>query len=98
MLIDNVQEKGREDRGSGDSAGSPNSDGLTLRSLGIGLILVIGLDLVAVYVRYIFHGSLMTYSHIPMSMLMMFMLLLLGASAFSKYTGIFLSSSEWHIV
>ena len=93
--VQKVQERGVR---SGDLPGSEKRSGLTLRSVGLGLFLVVGLDLMAVYVRYIFHGSLMTYSHIPMSMLMVFMLMMLGGSVISRYTGFVLSPSEWHTV
>ena len=37
---------------------------VTLRAVGLGVFLVIALDLLAMYVRYVLHASLMTYSHI----------------------------------
>ena len=36
---------------------------VTVRSVGLGLFLVVALDVLAICVRYVFHGSLMTYSH-----------------------------------
>ncbi len=72
--------------------------GVTIRAVLLGLGLVVGLDFLAIYVRYIFHGSLMTYSHIPMSMLIVFTLMMMGGAVFSRFTGIVLSPSEWHTI
>ncbi len=43
---------------------------LSLRFVLLGLALVLVLDAVAIHVRYVYRGSLMTYSHVPMAMLM----------------------------
>jgi hypothetical protein len=71
---------------------------VTLRSVGLGLFLVVTLDVLAIYVRYVFHGSLMTYSHIPMAMLMVLMLLMIGLAVISKLTGNVLTTGEWHAI
>ena len=47
---------------------------ITLRSVLLGLFLVVILDVVAIYVRYVYHGSLMTYSHVPMAMLIILLM------------------------
>ena len=69
---------------------------VTWRAVGLGLFLVIALDVLAIYVRYIFHGSLMTYSHIPMAMLMVLMVMLLSLAVVARATGWALSTGEWH--
>ena len=46
--------------------------GVTLRAVGLGLFLVVGLDVAATYVKYYYRASLMTLSHVPMAMLMVF--------------------------
>jgi|TARA_Y100000031_G_scaffold8234_1_gene9193 hypothetical protein len=55
------------DGGPSTDSAHPLIGGLTVRSIVMGLVLVVGLDALAIYVRYIYHGSLMTYSHIPMA-------------------------------
>jgi len=72
--------------------------GVTLRAVGLGLGLVAALDILAIYFRYIVHGSLMTYSHIPMAMLIIFTLMIFGGAIASRLTGVALSSSEWHTI
>ncbi len=67
--------------------------GVTVRSVLLGLGLVVGLDVLAIYVRYIFHGSLMTYSHIPMSMLIVFTLMMMGAIALAFLISLLVSLS-----
>ena len=71
---------------------------ITLKSLVLGLFLVVTLDVVAIYIRYVFHGSLMTYSHVPMAMLMSFVLMMAGLSVLSKLTSFRLASTEWHVI
>ena len=41
---------------------------ITAKAVLLGLFLVITLDFVAIQIRYVFHGSLMTYSHVPMAL------------------------------
>ena len=72
--------------------------GLTLRSVLLGLVLVVGLDGTAIYLRYVYHGSLMTYSHIPMAMLIVFTLLIFATAVAGRLTGFVLSPSEWHTI
>ena len=55
-------------------------EALTVRAVALGLCAVVALDLIAIYVRYIYRASLMTYSHIPMSMLIAFTLLIMIGS------------------
>ncbi|MBT5833148.1 MAG: hypothetical protein HOH77_23410, partial [Candidatus Latescibacteria bacterium] len=71
---------------------------VTLRAVILGLFLVVALDVLAIYVRYVFHGSLMTYSHIPMAMLMVLMLMLLSLAVVARATGWTLSTGEWHAI
>ena len=71
---------------------------VTVRSVGLGLFLVIALDLLAIYVRYVFHGALMTYSHVPMAMLIVLMILMFGLAIIAKLTGWVLSKGEWHAI
>ncbi len=71
---------------------------VTWRAVGLGLFLVIALDVLAIYVRYVFHGSLMTYSHIPMAMLMVLMVMLFSLAVVARATGWTLSTGEWHAI
>ena len=71
---------------------------VTARAVGLGLFLVIALDLLAIYVRYVFHGALMTYSHVPMAMLIVLMLMMFGLAIIAKMTGWVLSKGEWHAI
>ena len=71
---------------------------VTVRSVGLGLFLVIALDLLAIYVRYVFHGALMTYSHVPMAMLIALMIMMFGLAIVAKLTGWVLSKGEWHAI
>ena len=71
---------------------------VTVRAVGLGLFLVIALDLLAIYVRYVFHGALMTYSHVPMAMLIVLMLMMFGLAIIAKMTGWVLSKGEWHAI
>lgn len=71
---------------------------VTMRAVGLGLFLVIALDLLAIYVRYVFHGALMTYSHVPMAMLIVLMLMMFGLAIIAKMTGWVLSKGEWHAI
>ncbi len=81
-----------------DVADASSQPAVTVRSVGLGLFLVIALDVLAIYVRYVFHGSLMTYSHIPMAMLMVLMIMMFGLAAIAKMTGWVLSKGEWHAI
>ena len=92
-----IRQMGTE--GDGTEAAPETALGpITVRSVLLGLGLVVGLDFLAIYIRYVFHASLMTYSHIPMAMLIVFTLMMMGGSVLSRYTGIVLSSSEWHTI
>lgn len=71
---------------------------VTVRSVGLGVFLVIALDLLAIYVRYVFHGALMTYSHVPMAMLIALMIMMFGLAIVAKLTGWVLSKGEWHAI
>jgi hypothetical protein len=73
-------------------------EGVTLRAVALGILLVVLLDVLAIYVRYIFHASLMTYSHIPMAMLIVYTMMIMLGSLASRVTGIVLSTSEWHTI
>jgi hypothetical protein len=66
--------------------------------VGLGLFLVVALDLLAIFVRYVLHAPLMTYSHIPMAMLIVFMILMIGLAIIARVTGWALSPGEWHAI
>ncbi len=80
---------------SGDLSHQP---AVTIRSVGCGLIMVIALDTLAIYVRYVLHASLMTYSHVPMAMLIVLVVMLISLSIVGRYTSFSLSVAEWHTV
>ena len=71
---------------------------LTTRSVVIGIILVLALGITATYCRYYIHGSRVSISHVPMGMLMPFMVMLFGLAIISKLTRIVLAPGEWHII
>ena len=71
---------------------------ITAKAVLLGLFLVITLDFVAIQIRYVFHGSLMTYSHVPMAMLMTFVLMMATLSMLAKLTGFEVTSQEWHVI
>lgn len=83
---------------SGALSDAPGPEGVTPRAVLLGLVLVVGLDVLAIYVRYVLHASLMSYSHIPMAMLIVFVLMMVGGAVVSRLTGVVLSSSEWHTI
>ena len=60
-----------------DAEQSPRG-GITPRAIGLGLLLVVLLDVIAVYVRFYYHGSRMVLSHIPMAMLIVFITMLIS--------------------
>lgn len=74
----------------------PNA--LTTRSVLIGLVLVIALGIAATYVRYYIHGSRVSISHVPMGMLMPFMVMLFGMAIVGKLTRFILRPGEWHVI
>lgn len=71
---------------------------LSFRAVLLGLLLVLTLDAVAIHIRYVYHGSLMTYSHVPMAMLMVFVSMLILSSVISRLTGWVISAGEWHVI
>ena len=71
---------------------------VTWRAIGFGVFLVVTLNVLAIYVRYVFHASIMTYSHVPMAMMMIFLLMVIGMAIVGRLTGFLLSSGEWHTV
>lgn len=72
--------------------------GVTLRAIGFGVVLVVVLDMMAVYVRYYFHGSRMVLSHIPMAMLIVFITMLIALAVMGRFTQFVLKSGEWHTI
>ena len=52
--------------------------GVTLRSVGVGLAVVLAADLLTVGVRYLLQGSLLNSSHFPASLLIVFLVLMGG--------------------
>lgn len=55
----------------------PEPQAITVRSVLIGVVLVLALGITATYVRYYIHGSRVSISHVPMGMLMPFMVMFL---------------------
>lgn len=93
MAIDSAQA-----RSAAATDEQPRSDGVTARAVGLGVLLIVLLDVLAIYVRYVYHASLMTYSHVPMAMLIVFTLMVMLGSLLSRATGIVLSAGEWHTI
>jgi len=71
---------------------------VTLRAIGLGLILVVLLDFIAVFVRFHVHGSRMVLSHIPMAMLIVFITMLIALAVIGRLTPFALKSGEWHTI
>ena len=92
-------EEARRGEGALDAIPGAAADrGITVRTVLIGLGFIAGLDTLAIYIRYVSHGSLMTYSHIPMAMLIVLILMLFGGAMVARLTGVTLSLSEWHTI
>jgi len=71
---------------------------VTRRAILTGLFLVLVIDLLGICVRYIFHGSQMTYSHIPMAMLIGLVVFLVVGAILARTFQWHLSPSEWHCI
>ena len=56
------------------------------------------MNVIAVYVPYDYRGSMMTYTHVPMAMLIVFVLMVIIGAAVSRWTGVVLSTTEWHTI
>ncbi len=84
--------------GKTDEVPTEGSRGVTVRSVVSGLVLVVGLDALAIHLRYVVHGSLMTYSHVPMALLIGFTLMILIGALIVRFSGWKLSPAEWHTI
>ncbi|MGA1199982.1 MAG: DUF6785 family protein, partial [Candidatus Latescibacterota bacterium] len=71
---------------------------LTVRSVVLGLVLVVVLGFVGTYVRYYLHASRMAIGHVPMGMLMPFMVMLFAFAILGKKTRFLLRPEEWHVI
>lgn len=71
--------------------------GVTLRAVLVGLFVVVSSSLLSVYIENVIHSSKMAYGQMPMSVLMVFVVLLMGTAFIFKAVGPrwALSSSEW---
>ena len=76
----------------------PEPRAITTRSVLLGLILVIALGFVGTYVRYYIHSSRVAISHVPMGMLMPFMVMLFVFAIIAKGTHFVLHPGEWHVI
>ena len=80
------------------AASAEPTRGVTVRSVLSGLVLVVALDALAIHLRYVVHGSLMTYSHVPMAMLIVFTLMIVVGALIARFSPWKLSSPEWHTI
>ena len=80
------------------AASAEPTRGVTVRSVLSGLVLVVALDALAIHLRYVVHGSLMTYSHVPMAMLIVFTLMIVIGALIARFSPWKLSSPEWHTI
>ncbi len=80
-----------------DTEQSPRG-GITPRAIGLGLLLVVLLDVIAVYVRFHYHGSRMVLSHIPMAMLIVFITMLIALAIMGRLARFSLQPGEWHTI
>ena len=80
-----------------DSPCSTEDRGVTFRSIAFGLVLAVGLSLLANSVLYLVHGSLMAYSHMSMGNLILVMLSMVACSALAFLFGrpFVFSQTEW---
>ena len=80
-----------------DSHCSIEDRGVTFRSIAFGLVLAVGLSLLANSVLYLVHGSLMAYSHMSMGNLILVMLSMVACSALAFLFGrpFVFSQTEW---
>lgn len=76
----------------------PEPDALTLRAILIGLVLVTALCYTGTYVRYYFHASRVSISHVPMQLLMPFMVMFFVSAIISRLTPFVLRPGEWHVI
>ena len=76
----------------------PAPRALTARSVAIGLFLVVALCFTGTYVRYFLHASRVAISHVPMQMLMPFMVMFFGAAIISRFSRFSLRAGEWHVI
>ena len=71
---------------------------VTWRAVGFGAFLVVALNVLAVYVRYVLHGSIMAYSHVPMAMMMVLLLMMIAMTIAGRLSGLVMAPGEWHTV
>ena len=81
-----------------ETAFAKSASGVTVRSVVSGLVLVLGLDALAIHLRYVVYGSLMTYSHVPMAMLIVFTLMIMAGAVIARFSRWKLSPAEWHTI
>ena len=81
-----------------DSTLAESTGGVTVRAVVSGLVLVLGLDALAIHLRYVVHGSLMTYSHVPMAMLIVFTLMITAGAVLARFSRWKLIPAEWHTI
>ena len=60
---------------------------VTLRSIVLGICLTIAVSLLANWVRWVLAGSFMSYSHMPMANMILYLLLLLLLTPMAKVMG-----------
>lgn len=68
------------------------------RAIITGLFLVLFLDLFGICARYVYHGSQMTYSHIPMAMLIGLLVFLIAGAVCARLFQWRLAAAEWHCI
>lgn len=71
---------------------------VTKRALMVGVLLVLVIGILGICVRYIYHGSQMTYSHIPMAFLIGLVVFLGAGTVIARLFKWHLSPPEWHCV
>lgn len=78
---------------------SPERTRPMTRAVLLGLGLVVGIDVLAIHVKYLLpRGPMMAYSHVPMVVLIGFVLMLLVGAVVARGTRQPLSPSEWHTI
>ena len=83
---------------SDQSSAPQTTPAVTKQALIVGTCLTLVIALLGICVRYIYHGSQMTYSHIPMALLIGLVVFLASGALITRLFNWHLSTPEWHCV
>ena len=80
-----------------DGRSQRHDHGVTFRSVGFGLCMSVAVGILANTVRFVQHGSYMSFCHMPMSNLVLFVLSILAFAVLARWFGrrFVFSRTEW---